>query len=400
MGMNNTTYDFHSMIERRDGSSLKWNQILAYNRDLPAGVIPLTVADMELKNPPEIMEGLRDLLDHEKTVLGYAGPPESYTDAVIRFLATRHAWEIDRDWIVNTAGVVPAFWHAVQAFSHPGEGVIMMSPVYHPFFYAAEQFDRHVVNCPLIDNDGRYEINWTLFEKLAGDPTNTVLLFCSPHNPVGRVWTEGELRRLGDICLKHDVLVLSDEIHFDIILPGHRHIVYATLGEAYAQRSITFSAPSKTFNLAGLKTSYAIIPNKGLREKYTGYMRRVSAASPTILGFKACEIAYTECLGWLDQVIDLIDKNRLFVEDFCSGRLPQIRPYPMEGTYLQWLDCRSLEMDDERLKELLWSEAHFFVTPGTTFGKGGEGFVRVNLACPTSYLKSALERLEQVIRHL
>lgn len=391
-------YDFHSTIERRDGSSLKWDQILAYNRDLPDGVIPLTVADMELKNAPEIMEDLRAFLDHEKTILGYAGPPESYTEAVVHFLSTRHAWNIERDWIVNTAGVVPAFYLAVQAFSNPGEGVIMMSPVYHPFFFAAGQFDRHVVNCPLIDRNGRYEINWALFEQLASDPANTTLLFCSPHNPVARVWTEMELRRLGDICLKYDVLVLSDEIHFDMVLPGHRHIVYATLGEAYAQRSVTFSAPSKTFNLAGLKTSYVIIPEEGIRERFKEHMRKISAGSPTILGFKACEIAYTKCLDWLDQVVALVDKNRRFVEDYCQRHIPEIRPYPMEGTYLQWLDCSSLQLNDDQLKDLLWGRAYFFASPGRMFGEGGEAFVRVNLACPTSYLENALERLEQVIR--
>jgi putative C-S lyase len=353
---------------------------------------------MELKNAPEIMEGLRAFLDHEITILGYTGPPESYTEAVVHFLATRHAWDIERDWIVNTAGVVPAFYLAVQAFSRPGEGVIMMSPVYHPFFFAAEQFDRHVVNCPLIDRDGRYEINWALFEQLASDPVNTTLLFCSPHNPVGRVWTEMELRRLGDICLRHDVLVLSDEIHFDMVLPGHRHIVYATLGEEYAQRSVTFSAPSKTFNLAGLKTSYVIIPDERIRENFKKHMRKISAGSPTILGFKACEIAYTKCLDWLDQVIDLIDKNRRYVENYCQERIPEIKPYPMEGTYLQWLDCSSLQLNHDQLMELLWGRAYFFATPGRTFGEGGEGFVRVNLACPTSYLESALKRLDRVIR--
>lgn len=393
-------YDFHSIIERRNGSSLKWDQMLAYSSDLPSDIIPLSVADMELKNAPQIMKGLREFLDHEKIILGYAGPPASYMEAVIGFLATRHAWNIERDWIVNTAGVVPAFWHAVQAFSNPGEGVIMMSPVYHPFFFAAEQFDRHVVNCPLIDNNGRYEINWALFEELASDPSNTTFLFCNPHNPVGRVWTEQELRQLGDICLANNVLVLSDEIHFDMILPGHRHIVYASLGKAYAQRSITFSSPSKTFNLAGLKTSYAIVPDEELRKKYTRYLRQISASSPTILGFKACEIAYTECLDWLDQVIELIDENRRFVEDFCREQLPAISPYPMEGTYLQWLDCRSLQMDDEELKDLFWGHAHFFATPGRTFGEGGEGFFRVNLACPTSYLSRALNRLKQVIHRL
>ncbi len=391
-------YDFHSTIERRDGSSLKWDQMLAYDPDVPHDVIPLTVADMELKNAPEIMEGLRTFLDHEKTILGYAGPPKSYVEAVVQFLATRHAWTVEHDWIVNTAGVVPAFYLAVRAFTRPGEGVLMMSPVYHPFFFAAKQFDRHVVNCPLIDNDGRYEIDWTRFEQLASDPTNTTLLFCSPHNPVGRVWTEEELRRLGDICLAHDVLVLSDEIHFDMVLPGHRHIVYATLGEAYAQRSVTFAAPSKTFNLAGLKTSYVVIPDEDARKTFTDHMRRISAGTPTILGFKACEIAYTECLDWLDRVVALVDKNRRFVEDYCRERLPEIRPYPMEGTYLQWIDCKALKLDDAQLKELLWGQARFFATPGPTYGEGGEGFVRVNLACPTSYLKSALERLERTIR--
>ncbi len=391
------TYDFQSVIERRDGSSLKWDQILAYCPDLPDGVIPLTVADMELKNAPEIMEGLKDLLDCEKTVLGYSGAPAEYTQAVVDFLASRHDWIVEQEWIVNTAGVVPAFFHAIQAFTKPGEGVIVMSPVYYPFFHASEQFDRHFVNCPLADVKGHYEIDWTLFETLASDPDNPVLLFCSPHNPVGRVWTEEELRRLGDICLKHNVLVLSDEIHFDMVMPGFRHIVYASLGEAYAMQSIIFTAPSKTFNLAGMKTSYAVIPNETIRKQFSDRLRQVAAGTPTIIGYKACEIAYTKCLDWLDQVVELVNLNRQTVEDFCRDHLPMIKPYPMEGTYLQWLDCRDLGLDEDELKALLWGKAHFFATPGQIFGEGGEGFVRVNLACPTSYLHTALEKLKHAI---
>ena len=375
-------YDFHSTIERRDGSSLKWDQILAYSQDLPDGVIPLTVADMELKNAPEIMEGLRAFLDHEKTILGYAGPPESYTEAVVHFLSTRHAWNIERDWIVNTAGVVPAFYLAVQAFSNPGEGVMMMSPVYHPFFFAAGQFDRHVVNCPLINRNGRYEINWVLFEQLASNPANTTLLFCSPHNPCrarldrnGTTTTRRHLFKARRACVER-----RDTFRHGPPRPSPYRLRDAWRGVCATFRH--FLRSSKTFNLAGLKTSYVIIPEEGIRERFKEHMRKISAGSPTILGFKACEIAYTKCLDWLDQVVALVDKNRRFVEDYCQRHIPEIRPYPMEGTYLQWLDCSSLQLNDDQLKDLLWGRAYFFASPGRMFGEGGEGFVRVNLACP------------------
>lgn len=387
-------YDFEHYVDRRHTTSYKWNAMTNACPNVPEGVIPLSVADMELKNPPEIMAGLRAMLDPEKLILGYAGAPQSFRDAVCSFMKKRHNWNIEPEWIVPTAGVVPAFYNAVLAYTRPGEGIIVMPPVYYPFFGAAEQEGRNAVYCPLLDRGNRYEIDFDLLEQCAQSPDNRVLLFCSPHNPVGRVWTVEELKKVGEICLKNDVLMISDEIHFDLIMPGYRHTVYATINDDFAQNSVICTAPSKTFNLAGMQTSSIIIPNAKLREAFAKTLHSGRASSPTILGYKACEIAYTECLDWLNQLIVLIDRNRQYVEDFCDKHLTRVRPYTMEGTYLQWLDLRAFGMDGKTQEQFLRQEGNLFTNGGYMFGQGGEGFERLNLACPTSCIEDAMNRLQ------
>jgi aminotransferase/cystathionine beta-lyase len=311
----------------------------------------------------------------------------------------RHAWDIKDEWIVNTNGVVAGFFNAVKALTAPGEGIIIMPPVYYPFFMAAERNKRRVAVNNLLIKNGRYEIDFDDLEEKARDSGNRVLLFCSPHNPVGRVWEIGELKKIGDICLRHGVTIVSDEIHFDLVMPGFTHTVFAALGRDYEQNMIVCTAPSKTFNLAGMRASNIIIPNKELRRKYLEEIsHNMGGPALNTLGYRACEIAYTQCGGWLDELIRVLDGNRRLAEEFISRRIPKIKVFPLEGTYLQWWDCRELGMDYQELEKFMTGEAQLFLDEGHIFGETGRGYERINLACPAAVLQEALERLERALK--
>jgi bifunctional pyridoxal-dependent enzyme with beta-cystathionase and maltose regulon repressor activities len=294
---------------------------------------------------------------------------------------------------------VTAFFFAVQAFTEPGDGVILMPPVYYPFYMAAERSERRVARNPLIYEDGRYRIDFDGLEEKAREPSNKVLLFSSPHNPVGRVWTRDELIETGKICNRHGVLMLSDEIHHDLVMPGHKHTVYASLGDEYAEGGVVFTAPSKTFNLAGLQVSNIFIPDKARRERYMQVMKRVfSTPRLNILGYKACEIAYNRCEDWLEQLLKLIGRNRGVLASFMKTHLPQVKMIDLEGTYLQWMDFNALGIDYRELERILQKEAFWFLDEGYIFGPEGRGFERINLACPTSVLEAANRRLAAVFK--
>jgi aminotransferase/cystathionine beta-lyase len=386
-------YDFTTRIDRSGAGSDKWDSMKKANPAVGRDIVPLSVADMEFKTAPEITAGLQDYLTD--LILGYTGPTERYYDAVRFWMKNRHSWDIEDRWIVNSNGVVAALYNCVKAFAAPGEGVIIMPPVYYPFYMAIERNKRKVVANRLLVKNGRYEIDFDDLETKTADPHNKLLLFCSPHNPVGRVWEKEELKRLGDICLRHGVTIVSDEIHFDLIMDGYRHTVLAGLGEDYAHNTITCTAPSKTFNLAGMRASNIIIPNEKLRQKYLGEISlSMSGPALNILGYRACEIAYTRCGPWLDELIPVIDGNRKTVEDFMARRIPGIRVFRMEGTYLQWWDCRGLGMDYRELEKFMVHQARLFLDEGYVFGEEGQGYERINLACPAAVLEEALERLE------
>ena len=391
-------YDFENVVDRSKLGSSKWLEMRRANPGLPDGIIPFSVADMELKNAPEIMEGLRDYLDADKLTLGYTTFTESYCKAVEEWMSVRHGWDVDMQWNVTTPGVVSAFFTAVRAYAEPGEGVIFFSPVYYPFKMAVEMQNRVVVDIPLEDRGLRYEIDWEKFEEAASKPENKLLLFCSPHNPVGRVWDPDELQRVSEICLRNDVVVLSDEIHNDLIMPGRKHTVFATISKDAEQNCALCTAPSKTFSLAGLQTSNIFIPNEDLRRKMIGEIRKTGAFSLNIIGYKACEIAYTKCADWLDQVITLIAGNAAFTKAFISENIPQIKVYPLEGTYLQWWDCRELFNDHLEMEEFMHEKALMFFDEGYLFGETGKGFERINLACPAKVLREAMERLLTALR--
>lgn len=389
-------YDFQTKVSRPD--SAKWIQMRGWNSNIKDGVIPFTVADMELKHPPELINGLKEFL--EDAVLGYAAPTESYIGSVINWMKRRHDWEIKKEWIVGTPGVIHAFFSAVGAFTDPGDGVIVMNPIYYPFYTAVERNGRKVIKNPLIRNEsGSYEIDFDDLEAKAKDPRTKLLLFCSPHNPVSRVWTKEELQKLGDICNRNKVLVLSDEIHFDLIMPGYRHTVYASISEEFAQNCIVCTAPSKTFNLAGMQVANIVIPNEKIRNTLTEYMlRSANSLRLNMLGYKACELVYTQCEAWLDELNRQVYKNSEVVTNFFQEKLPAIKVTKLEGTYLLWMDFRALGLEDKKLEEILHHEAQVFFDEGYIFGEGGSGFERMNLACPTGPVIEAMERLEDTLK--
>lgn len=389
-------YDFTTVVDRRNAGSEKWNDMLEINPQVPAGIIPLSVADMELPNPPEIIHGLQDYL--KDTVLGYSASTPAYREAVTSWMQRRHGWTIDADWIVETNGVVPALYASVQAYTQPGDGVLIMTPVYYPFFAAVERTGRTLHTSDLAINGDKYEMDFDDIARKAADPRTKLLIFCSPHNPVGRVWSREELARLGRICLENDVLIVSDEIHFDLIFPGRHHTVFSLVSDEIADRCIVCTAPSKTFNLAGMQTSNIIVKNEKLRAKLNRVLALMCVFSLNTLGYKACEIAYTQCDAWLDELLALMVKNRDFVADYLAKNIPAIKVFPLEGTYLQWWDCRELGMDYKELERFMTKDALLYLDEGHIFGKSGRGFERINLACPTVVLEQALDRLNNALK--
>jgi putative C-S lyase len=369
----------------------------AKNPDVLPGVTPLSVADMELLNPPEIIQGLKEHLD--KTALGYTLATPQYNQAVIGWMKNRRNWQISEDWIMQSPGVVPALFMAVKAFTEPGDGVIIQPPVYYPFFKAVTTNRRTLAENPLVLDESNltYRIDYDDLEAKAKDPKNKLLIFCSPHNPVGRVWKKEELLRVAEICLRHNVLVISDEIHFDILLPPAQHTVFAALSKEAEQNCIVCTAPSKTFNLAGLATSNIIIPNKDIRERLKKEFSTNAIFMVGNLGLKACEIAYTQCGPWLDGFLRLLQKNHELVKNYFAAHIPQVKVFPIEGTYLQWLDFRAFGMKAQALEDFMVKKAQWFTDEGILFGKEGAGFERINLACPASVLEEALARLKKAL---
>ncbi|MBF7097429.1 MalY/PatB family protein [Alkalibacter mobilis] len=385
-------YDFESIVDRRNSGSFKYQQMYEWNPNVSKEIIPFSVADMELKNPPEIIKGLQEYL--EDVVLGYTKATRAYFDSVINWMKRRHDWEIRDEWIVGAPGVVHAFFTAIKGLTEPGNGIIIMTPVYYPFYRAIESNGRRVVKNPLKNSNGRYEIDFDDLERKAMDPNNKILLFCSPHNPVGRVWTKNELARVSEICIKNGVLVVSDEIHFDFVMPGYDHSVYAEISDDARENCIVCTAPSKTFNLAGMQTSNIIIPNEEIRNSYIAENDKCGQFTLNILGYKACEIAYNSCEEWLEQLLELVHHNHVILKKYFEEHIPQIKVYDLEGTYLQWLDFRGLGMKEKELENFLHLKAELFLDEGYIFGREGSGFERMNLACPTKYLVEGLNRLK------
>lgn len=389
------TYDFTTIHKRFHTGSSKWNDLLQYGYSEDTDIIPFSVADMEFTTAPEIVDAIKHALD--STVLGYANPTPEYLEAVCSWMHSRQLWDAKPEWILNTHGVVDAFFAAVRAFTHEGDGVMLMTPVYYPMYMAIDFTHRKLVDCPLINTGTSYSIDFPEFERMASDPNTKMLILCSPHNPTGRVWTREELTRIGDICLKNHVLVVSDEIHSDLIMPGHTHTVFAGICDDFAENSVILTAPSKTFNIAGLQTSNIFIPNDELRAKYFAELR-CSNPNPkcNILGYVAAEAAYRHCGMWLDECLKVIDRNRKIIADFMAEEFPQVKMHELEGTYLVWLDLTGLGIGFRELERLNREETGLFFDEGYIFGKQGECFERWNIACPERYIREALARMKKV----
>lgn len=387
-------YNFETVPDRSQVGSEKWGIMRRKNPDISKGIVPFSVADMEFEQQPELVEGLTECL--KQPIYGYTGPTDAYTEAVLNWMERRHDFRPQKEWLVQTAGIVPALMKLVAKLTKPEEAILIMEPVYYPFRLSGETNQRMVISSDLIRKGNRYEIDFEDFEKKAALPQVRLCILCSPHNPVGRIWTEEELLRISDICLKNDVILVADEIHFDLILPGKKHVSVGTFEEKYLMNTIICTAPSKTFNLAGFQTSNLIIANPEFRKAMRPPLGEYEMLHT--LGYKACEIVYNRCEGWLEELLKVIDKNRQTVEEFMAKHFPQITVFPLEGTYLLWMDFNALGMDYKELEKFMQTEACWFLDEGYIFGKMAEGYERMNLACPTRVIEDALERLWEAWR--
>lgn len=381
-------FDFNKPVERRGTDSVKWD--LADD-----DVIPMWVADMDFESPREVQEAIMDRVKHG--VYGYTIELDNLFEAVTKWVSRRHNWTIEREWIVFTPGVMPGILGILQAITRPGDKVILQSPVYTPFFRAVRNSGCHVLNNQLKYENNRYTMNFPDLEEKAKDPRTRALILCNPHNPVGRVWTREELSTVGKICLENDVVMISDEIHSDLIYKEYKHIPLASICDEFAENSITCIAPSKTFNLAGLNTAFLVIPDSRVRREFQNMSLPKRA---TIFGGIAAEAAYTYGDNWLDALLDYLDDNRRLLAGYLKARTPQIKVVEPEGTYLVWLDCRQLGMDNDGLEKFMLEKAGIWVNQGYSFGSGGDGFIRMNIGCPRPILEKALGRLNAAVNSL
>lgn len=383
-------YDFTSVPDRSKCGCVKWNSA----KNASVENVPLSVADMEFYTAPPIVEAIKKLAD--TTILGYTEATEEYFDAVCGWMKHRHNFEVKSEWIINTPGVVDALAILVDAVTKPGEGVIILTPVYYPFDMSVIAKGRRIIYSTLINNNGHYEIDYSDLRKKAAMPKAKALLFCNPHNPVGRVWTKEELSKVADICCDNDVFIIDDEIHHDLIMPGYEHTVMATVSERVKNNIAVCTAPSKTFNIAGLQGSNIIIPNRIVRTKAKACSLLNMQMNLNIFAYTACTAAYNECEEWLDELLTVVDSNAKYVESFMAENFPEIKISPLEGTYLQWLDMRGLGMTHIELKKML-EDAGIYLDNGEVFGESGRGFERINLACARKTLETAMQRFKNAV---
>ena len=350
---------------------------------------------MDIKAPQAVIDALVDAAEHG--VFGYTGTKRPYFDAIAAWMKKRFDWNVEEQWLVKTPGVVNAFTMAVRAYTKPGDAVLLQPPVYPPMHAAVKNNDRRLVYNELVLLDGRYEIDFADFEQKIASEQVRVFILCSPHNPIGRAWSVEELTRMGDICVKYGVVVVSDEIHQDLVLPGHSHHVFASLKPEFREITVTCTAPSKTFNVAGLHASNIFIEHAAMRGAFTQEMARAGVGGGNQLGLIACQAAYEHGEAWLDELMEYIKGNVEFTRAFLAEHLPQVKLIEPEATYLLWLDFRALGMSDADLNTLIAQQAKLWLNDGPTFGPGGSGFQRMNIACPRSVLEQALQRLAAAI---
>lgn len=389
-------YDFNIVIDRKNTNSLKYD--FAVERGRPADVLPLWVADMDFRAPEPVLEALRSAVDHG--IFGYSDTKRDYYETVSAWFHQRFGWQTQPEWLVKTPGVVYALAMAVRALTQPGDSVLIQPPVYYPFYSVVRDNERKLVESELIFRDGRYAIDFADFEQKIVQHRVKLFLLCSPHNPVGRVWTREELERIGHICKEHGVFVVSDEIHCDFAFPEHPHTPFLTANPDLAEQSVVCTAPSKTFNLAGLQVSNIWIPGTEVRKRFVREIDRSGYSQLNTLGLVACQAAYAAGGEWLEQCKVYLRDNLNFLRDFIAARIPQIKLVEPEGTYFAWLDCSGLGLSRQELDDLILNRAKLWLDAGHIFGGQADQFQRLVLACPRETLKQALDRLEQAVRAL
>lgn len=388
------TYDFDELIERRNTGSLKYD--LAVRRGKPEGVLPLWVADMDFRTPLCVIDALTERSRHG--IFGYSESGDAYFAAVQNWYAAYFGFSVQEEWLLKTPGIVFAICAAIRALTQKGDAVLIQPPVYYPFSSCVKNNGRRLIENRLVYAHGRYSIDFEDFERKIIENDVKMFLLCSPHNPVGRVWTKEELIRMGDICHTHNVIVVSDEIHSDFVYDGRGHHVFSTLRPEFGDMSVICTAPSKTFNLAGLQISNIFIPNAEMRRALRREIYNSGYDEPNAMGIAACQAAYEGGRGWLDELLAYLTGSFAFIRTYLGENLPEIRLVEPEGTYLAWLDCSALHINDEDLKTLIEQKAGLWLDDGPMFGPGGEGFQRVNIACPRATLERAFRQLAQAVR--
>jgi len=386
-------YNFDAVINRKNTNSLKYD--FALQRKRPEDAIPLWVADMDFETLDEVKTALVQKANHG--IFGYSEPLDRYFNALHSWFKKYHDWDIDTSKVVLACGVVFAIAATIRALTKENDAVLICQPVYYPFEETIKVNNRKLVVSELKNVNGHYEVDFNDFEQKIIDNDVKLFVLCNPHNPVGRVWTKEELERIGDICLKHKVFVISDEIHADFTYEGHKHIVFSTVKKEFEYNCIVCSAPTKTFNLAGLHISNIYIPNDSVRRKYKLEMDRIGYSQSNIMGIIACQAAYEYGDEWLTQLKQYLKTNLDFVRDYINISLKDLTLVEPEGTYLIWIDCRKLGLSNKELKELINIKAKVWVDDGYVFGQGGDGFIRINIACPQSTLKRALDNIKAVL---
>lgn len=387
------SYDFDEIIERKNTDSIKHD--FAKQRGKPDGILPLWVADMDFRTPTVVIDALVNKSQHG--IFGYSESGRDYVEVLQNWFYSNFNWKIHADWLVKTPGVVYAICTAIRALTNKGDAVLIQQPVYYPFSESILINERKLVVNQLVNYGGKYSVDFEDFEDKIIQNGVKLFVLCSPHNPVGRVWIKEELIRLGDICLRHDVTVISDEIHADFVYAGHKHLVFANLKSEFSNITITCTAPTKTFNLAGLQISNIFIENKSIRHKFKEEIKKSGYSQLNIMGITACKAAYSSGREWLTEIKTYLAENLDFVRSFLIERLPMVKLIEPEGTYLVWLDFKELGLNETQLEDLIVNKARLWLDAGEMFGLGGEGFQRINIACPRTILEKALTQLELAV---
>lgn len=382
-------YDFDKTIDRRATNSYKWDSA-------PEGVLPMWVADMDFRTAPAIIDALQKRVAHG--IFGYTRVPDAYYDAVTSWFSRRHGWDIDREWIIYTSGVVPAVSAVIKALTVPGDKVIVQTPVYNCFFSSIRNNGCEIVSNPLRRTVDTYEMDFDALERCVADPRAKVMLLCNPHNPAGRVWTPDELTRLGNICLRNGVTVVADEIHCELVYKGFKYTPFASLSDAFLHRSVTCVSPSKAFNIAGLQIANIVAFDNDLRSRIDKAININEVCDVNPFGVAATIAAYNEGEEWLNQLVDYLHGNYEAMAEFCRRELPEFPITRLEGTYLVWMDCSSLGMPSDALEHALLDDARLWLNAGTMYGAEGEGYMRWNIACPRSVMLDGLNRFLNFVR--